>query len=241
MLNKSDHHKQKTKRTRVWYMQRKPVPHDRRYGLRFIERYAQDIVTAQHFPPRRLKTWVVLSHSLVPITWFLFVVMFGLLIVQEFEYRNQPYASRPLNYYLLITLSSIVLLKALFTDIAQWMYCWWYSMRRGRYTVARICDMRQRTIPYGGQAIEGHWQFTIDATTTTSIFRLRGFWSGAWIWRLDVGSEVHLLLHPTKPTVLVAIGIVNEASPMLIPPIESAFLAELLASNLPKDSTLLVD
>jgi hypothetical protein len=236
MLNKRHQHQQKTKRTRVWSMQRKPVPRDRRSGLRFIERYAQDIVTAHPFPPRRIKTWFALSHALVPITWFLFSVMFGLLIIQEFEYRHQPYASRPLNYYLLITLASIVLLKALFTDIVKWMYCWWYSMRNGRYTVARICDMRQRTIPYGGQAIEGHWQFTINATTTTTTFRLRGFWSGAWIWRLDVGSEVHILVHPTKSTVLVAIGIVNEASPRLMPPTESSLLNELLAHHPSKDS-----
>jgi len=237
MSNNNDTTQQKTKRERVWYTQRKAARNDRRQSLRAVERYAQDVVGAQPSPPRKFKTGMLLLQSLAPKTMFLLILELGLLFFQEYHYRNQPYAARPFNYYVLIALLTIVLLRLLWTDVAHSMYSWWYGVRYGRYTIAQITDMQERRIPYGGDVIDGQWRFAIDAIPITSHFRISRFWSGSWMERLEAGSEVHILVHPRTPHMVVPIGIVNDASPILIPHEGPLVLAELLASEPPKDST----
>jgi hypothetical protein len=161
-------------------------------------------------------------------------------LIEEYVNRNQSILDRLSRFYITIIFLLIGLSIVLYTDVLKPMYYWWYGLQSGRYTIARITTIAPRKLRWG-DTFEGHWQFVIDTTIYATPFLVSNFQSGSWVMRLAVGSAVHVLLHPTKPTVLVAIGIVNEASPMLIPPTESALLAELLARRSSDDSTSVVD
>jgi hypothetical protein len=162
------------------------------------------------------------------------VLVLSLIACQE--YRYHVYAVPRSAFYLLMVFLAIVgLIISLWSDAVRQMYIWWKGLTWGRYTVARIVNV-QRTRKHYGDALEGQWRITVDNRVCIEHFLLDGFLSGSWIWDLDADSDVHVIIHPKEPHVLVAIGIVNEYTPQINPPTETSLSTELLEQRPPNDS-----
>ena len=82
-------------------------------------------------------------------------------------------------------------------------------MRRGRVAYARVVQIRDivagtpisyDTIAHG--AVSGWWEVVLPERTITAAFTLDQAWARS-VW---IGSRVRVLVHPTKPTILLPIG-----------------------------------
>lgn len=212
-----------------------PSSSDRRRSLRYVEQYAQDIVTAQPSPPRRFSLWAALRH-VAPSTVFAFLASLSVALIVEFALRHIPMQARSGSYYIAIILMPIGLSIVLYSDVLKPIYQWWYGLRAGRYTVARITKIAPRVLR-SGNGFEGEWQFIVDHTAYTAPFLVIDFRSGPWVLRLAEGSAVHILVHPTEPHVLAEFGIVDEHSPDLHSDATQQLLTELLGHEPPRESS----
>jgi hypothetical protein len=191
--------------------------HDRdpRQDLRPIEQYAHAAVQAQQ-PPRRLNAWAVLRAQLSARTLYSILFVPMTLAIAVYMQSQRPDASTvDLRYYIALAFGPMIFIGILVSELLTPLSRWWYALRYGRYRVARVIQVERRTVYYR-PVLTGEWCFAIAGRTQNVPFRLDSYESGAWIGRLEAGSLVHVLLHPTKPKVLMAIGLVDEDSPILV-------------------------
>lgn len=207
---------------------------DRRRSLRYVEQYAQDVVLEQPFPPRRFNTWIVCIRQVAPRTVYGFLAIFALVLFAVLVNQSRSMMDRPINTG--IVLFIIFMPIALYVEVLKPVHRWWYGLRYGRYTVARIISVEQRRLRYG-DVLAGQWQFMVDNARITAPFLISDFSSGLWVWSLHVGSIVHILVHPTEPHVLAEFGIVDERSPNLHSAATQQLLTELLGHEPSRESS----
>jgi hypothetical protein len=178
--------------------------------IRTIERYAQDIVAAElRAPlPRRFKTSVVVLHAPAPRLVVFFGVIACLLLYQEFSYYSSQ-TPRGVAYYVITIFGLCVSLYTLFHDILWQIYRWWYALRYGHATIARIVTLQERRLN-NATGWKGQWQFSFEGTTYTAHFRIDDVSSGTWIRQLRIYDDVHVLTHSHTPRVFVALGNVHK-------------------------------
>jgi hypothetical protein len=118
------------------------------------------------------------------------------------------YNSFDVRYWLGTAMLAAGLLWVVGSQIVEPMYRWWKGVRYGIYTIAEITNISRLQLHYG-DAMDGRWQFLSKTANCETNFRLNSYESGYWIWRLELGSQVHILLHPKKARVLIAIGMIE--------------------------------
>jgi hypothetical protein len=198
-----------------------------------LECYAYRYVSTQPLPPRTNSTRFFRFYRASPKILMSLLFILFLLSIIVYQYHDAPSEARWVKYLVVLGLN-IGVIQLLLVDVVRPLYFWWYGLRYGRYAVARIALVEQ-AYQYSTYAFRGSWEIVVDHTTHTVAFFISRLGSGEWITRLDVGSRVHVLLHPTKPEVLVAFGIVDAQLPSLVDTDQVQLLAELLNTDQPRD------
>lgn len=200
---------------RSWHVPRRQRWRDPHTGLRPVERYVRHIIAQQHMPPRTFDTWYVLRAQIHRRTILALLFTGTLLALGIYLAVTRPPGSAlRVRDWLGPLLLFVGLLLVIMKQLVEPLFRWWRAVRAGRYTIATVTQVRRRTVQYG-DVVEGFWQYTIDSVSRRAGFRLDPDESGLWIWQIAVECQIYIVVHPTKPNVLIALGFVDHDAPDL--------------------------
>jgi hypothetical protein len=172
-----------------------------------LQAYGAEVIDAHPNPIRHLNWRILLRSTLldkVTILAFLFGSAFLLGAIYWAVYPSNDNVAR-------LIVAGAVLSGAILFGGAPFVLLWrWaYSLRYGRLAYAQITLIRgisagrplsYATLEHG--AISGWWKVVLPEHTIDAGFTLDQSWAqGLW-----VGARVRVLLHPTKPKILLPIG-----------------------------------
>jgi hypothetical protein len=200
------------KQRRSWHVPRRQNWRDPRRGLRTIERYVHDVVTMHPTPPRTFDGWLVVRQQVYTRTILAVLSILIFIGIDAYLFATRS-TTAPIDsrYVINALLLSIGLIGVLWTQLIEPAYRWWFAVRHGYVTIASVTTVTRQTLHYG-EVADGRWSVVVDGSVYETTFRLDNDESGYWIWRMAVGSQVHVLVHPTKRKVLIALGLVETDS-----------------------------
>lgn len=225
----------KANQSRLWYTKRRQQWREPRKGLRPVERYGQDVVGRQITPPRQVNLWHLVGTQLsgrALLIMLFYTIIAGLL---GYAQLNWPTPRAPnARFVLFLILGLLAMASVMHEQILGPWYHWWRALKHGTYAIAQVTIVARRMVYYR-DVVEGRWEFARADGPHEITFRLYNDECGAWVRRLTPGCQVHVLLHPTKPKVLLALGLVEKESPPLRPSDPSHFLRALLSTSMPEE------
>jgi hypothetical protein len=182
-----------------------PILGDKRHSLRLLERYAQGVLHEQPYPPRRIAYWYLTRHLLtyetVAVTIFLIICILVLLVL------NGGIAGVTQHAQLLRgMLLGCIGITWLWVDkyMLPWMR-WYRGLKYGRHVLGRVQSATLR--PYrGDDVLHVEVQFEVAEKTFVQSVKLSMPHVGHWIYAVQEGTVLHLLLHGSRPKIFVVLG-----------------------------------
>jgi hypothetical protein len=200
------------------------------------ERFAQEVILHQPNPPRNIDPRALLRSQITWRTWYQISILVGLIVLVEYvrlvRWQGEIWTIRYYLFYILVIPGWPIVI---YLEFVQPWFRWRRALRDGRYRVAEVIKVKQPPW-YDPQKMSGRWLITLDDTTYDLPFRFYFQNTSTWFFALAVGTRVHVLLHPTKPEVLFAFGIVHADSPNLAEANKEQLLAKLLEVAPPRDA-----
>lgn len=171
-----------------------------------FEEYALSIVQSQPSPPRIFDSRMLWQLARDP-GWIL-LSLFGVSGILAGVFNALRPSDDPIGQFILVILAfgfgAVFALAPLL-----YMRKWYLALHKGRLVYARVTDVAVqgpgshltfRSQQHG--SARGHWELYIGQQRVIETFALDQTWAPS----LRVGSQVRVLVHPTRAKILVPIG-----------------------------------
>lgn len=175
-------------------------------AIQELESFAHDLVSTQQRPPRQFPLSII-THALFARD-VLLVGLFGLSGVLAGVGNILRPATDPTPKYIVAGLAFFfggILFLIPFLSARTW----YVALRRGRLATARVIELKGQGRgatgtfrSFEGGSATGTWTVALPDTTFTDAFSV----DSAWAANLHIGSQVRVLVHPTRNRVLVELG-----------------------------------
>lgn len=186
--------------------------HDQRRGLRLVERYIQDILAAQPLPPRQCRTWWIMRQYM-PITMVWVGVLWVSSIALAFWLGAHTDVPRfQLQLFRGAILGSMGIVWQGYRHVVQPMVRARRAVRFGWYTHAVVAEYTLDTTP-ASDVVKLLLFYEHAARDYEQLVSFRVPRQGHWIYAIAVGAQVHVLLHPHTPQILLTVGPVEAEVP----------------------------
>lgn len=171
-----------------------------------LEEIAVSIIQSQPSPPRIFNSGVLWQIARDP-AWIL-LSLFGISGILAGIFNALQPSDDPIGQLIVVALA---LGFGIIFAVAPVLYIkkWHLALRKGRLVYARVIDVAVQgpgsRLTFRSQkhgSARGSWEFYVGQQRIVETFALDQPWAAS----LRVGSQVRVLIHPTRAKILVPIG-----------------------------------